>query len=229
MINYLTINEVCQLYKTTPRTLRYYESEGLITSTRKTESSARVYSPLELEKIKQVLLLRSIHLSINDIKDLMAGKNTLNHSIGKKLKSLYLKREDLLKQIITLEKASNLLLDNKYIDSVTLEDSLQNKVEAKLKSFISNITRKLINQEFNVFFESIDNSFFEIVQFEFLQHICHHIIRELGIDIIIENINIINKYEVHVTITGSLRSYLITYGVTSGPKFRIDGLLFTEL
>ncbi len=50
------ITALCRTLGTTSRTLRYYESEGLIESTTDGTSRRRRYTPAQAEKIKQVMV-----------------------------------------------------------------------------------------------------------------------------------------------------------------------------
>ena len=63
------IGDVAQMLGTTPRTLRYYEEEGLIVS-RRTEGGTRFYSQQDITRLRIILKLTKLGLPINDIKQL---------------------------------------------------------------------------------------------------------------------------------------------------------------
>ncbi len=61
------IHEVCALLRTTSRTLRYYEEKSLITSEKDPFSSRRRYTEEQLDRIRRVLSLRALGLSLKTI------------------------------------------------------------------------------------------------------------------------------------------------------------------
>ncbi|MBR4033904.1 MAG: MerR family transcriptional regulator, partial [Clostridia bacterium] len=58
------ITEVCKMLGTTSRTLRFYEEKGIIQSTTLGTSARRQYSEEQLSLIKNVLVLRTLGLSV---------------------------------------------------------------------------------------------------------------------------------------------------------------------
>lgn len=75
------ISEVATALGITSRTLRYYESEGLIESTTDGFSRRRRYTDEQIETIKQVLVLRALGLPIAAIRDLRASRVSLENAI----------------------------------------------------------------------------------------------------------------------------------------------------
>lgn len=63
------ITEVCNMFGTTSRTLRFYEEKGLIQSTR--DSSRRRYTKEQIANIKIVLALRTLGVSVKSILELL--------------------------------------------------------------------------------------------------------------------------------------------------------------
>ncbi len=62
-----TITEVSRLYGLSTRALRYYESMGLIASSKKEGYSYRVYEADELHKLRQIVLLRKLRIPLKTI------------------------------------------------------------------------------------------------------------------------------------------------------------------
>lgn len=56
--------------------IRYYEKEGLLQPER-TENGYREYSDKDLSQLQKIRLLRSLHLSLDDIRSLIQNKTTL--------------------------------------------------------------------------------------------------------------------------------------------------------
>ncbi|MCH5323855.1 MAG: effector binding domain-containing protein [Eubacterium sp.] len=63
----LTISQVSEAYDVTPRMLRHYEKIGLITATHKDGYAYRLYDEEALGRLRQIILLRKLHISLKDI------------------------------------------------------------------------------------------------------------------------------------------------------------------
>lgn len=71
------IGEIATLTGLTLRTLRYYDQIQLFSPSQYTESGHRIYTKLDLEKLQQILALKQIGLSLDDIKNvIMNEENT---------------------------------------------------------------------------------------------------------------------------------------------------------
>ncbi|MCL2433646.1 MAG: MerR family transcriptional regulator [Clostridia bacterium] len=76
-MNELTkIKDVSSLYNITTRTLRYYEKMGLIESSRDESSGYRLYDEAALIRLRQILILRKMNISIDDIGRIFSSKNS---------------------------------------------------------------------------------------------------------------------------------------------------------
>ena len=67
--------------------IRFYENEGFITPTR-LSNGYREYSDEDVEILKRIKLLRSLHLPLDDIKKLHNGTNDLLETLNKHIQSL---------------------------------------------------------------------------------------------------------------------------------------------
>lgn len=63
----LTISQVSKLYDVTPRMLRHYEKIGLIRASRREEYAYRTYDEEALRRLRQILILRKLHISLGEI------------------------------------------------------------------------------------------------------------------------------------------------------------------
>lgn len=72
----LTISEVSQKLQVTPRMLRYYEKLGLIQSRRLPDYAYRVYDAENTQRIKQILFLRKLRLSLKEIQIVLDAEQT---------------------------------------------------------------------------------------------------------------------------------------------------------
>jgi DNA-binding transcriptional MerR regulator len=77
----LSIGEVCGSTGLSPRTVRYYEEVGLLPGVRRRNGGRRVYGPDELERLRFIQRLKTLGLSLQEIKELnslyaLAGSTT---------------------------------------------------------------------------------------------------------------------------------------------------------
>ena len=63
------IKDVSMKYAITARTLRYYEDIGILTSIRTESYAHRMYDEAAITRLKQILILRKLNISVKDIKD----------------------------------------------------------------------------------------------------------------------------------------------------------------
>ena len=66
-----TVKELARLTGLTPRTLRYYDSIGLLCPRRGKDNDYRLYGPEEVDRLQQILLYRDMGLSLEEIKNLL--------------------------------------------------------------------------------------------------------------------------------------------------------------
>jgi DNA-binding transcriptional MerR regulator len=63
-----TIKEFSQKLNLSPHTLRYYEKEGLLPSTKRLNNSHRIYDDSDIPWVTTICCLRSTGMSISDLK-----------------------------------------------------------------------------------------------------------------------------------------------------------------
>jgi DNA-binding transcriptional MerR regulator len=123
-----TITELSREFGITPRAIRYYEDQGLISPLR--AGHARVYSKRDRTRLKLTLRGKRLGLSLAEIRDLIDLYDTahdestqLSHflvSLSKRKATLQQQREDIeavLSEIIALERQSRELLRKKEASS----------------------------------------------------------------------------------------------------------------
>jgi len=83
----LKIRDVSAKYDISARTLRYYESKGLITSIRSDDCTYRLYDTAAVKRLEQILILRKLNISIKDIQRVFAasGSEVVLEVLGKKV------------------------------------------------------------------------------------------------------------------------------------------------
>jgi len=72
----MKIKDVSTRFEVTTRSLRYYENMGLIKSTRDESSGYRLYDEAALVRLKQILILRKMNISIDDIGKIFVSQNS---------------------------------------------------------------------------------------------------------------------------------------------------------
>lgn len=71
MEKYIKISDAAKLYSVSTRTLRYYEEIGLLSSLRDENSNYRVYDDDNIRRLEQIVLLKNLNFSLNDISSML--------------------------------------------------------------------------------------------------------------------------------------------------------------
>ncbi|MBR3753405.1 MAG: MerR family transcriptional regulator [Ruminiclostridium sp.] len=90
----MTIKEMEARTGLTRANIRFYEAEGLITPERR-PNGYRDYSEEDLAVLQRVKLLRSLHMSLEEIKAVQAGDRTLSQALDRHLTKLERDQADL--------------------------------------------------------------------------------------------------------------------------------------
>jgi MerR family mercuric resistance operon transcriptional regulator len=104
---WLTTGEMARLSRTTLRTVRFYEAEGLITSREREDGSHRQFPHTELLKLQIISDLREAGLSLQEIKALIALKgscSTPRQAAGAMSSTLCDQVRELERRIATLQR-----------------------------------------------------------------------------------------------------------------------------
>ncbi len=98
----MTIKEVEQLLEIPRATVRFYEKEGLVNPSRE-GNGYRDYSDEDTEKLRKIVILRKIGMSIEDINDIFDGAKSINEVLDENIIKLQ-KQMNELKGAINLSK-----------------------------------------------------------------------------------------------------------------------------
>lgn len=109
------ISDICNMLGTTSRTLRFYEEKGIITSTTIDISSRRKYTEDQLSHIKNVLVLRTLGLSIKSIAELQNQECDLKDAVLAKRAEIYASIDTRIREINLLNEALSVLESDKNI------------------------------------------------------------------------------------------------------------------
>ncbi|WP_413662048.1 MerR family transcriptional regulator [Microbulbifer sp. ZKSA004] len=76
----LTVTELARHCGISRATILYYEREGILAPTRRSDNGYRWYGQNETRRLEAIVAYRSYGLSLNDIKRLLDGQNTSSQS-----------------------------------------------------------------------------------------------------------------------------------------------------
>lgn len=106
-----TVNELAILAGVTPRTLRWYDKQGLLRPARVTAAGYRLYGPAEVERLQQILLYRELELPLEEIRAILDDPSfDRQAALQSHLTALEKRRERLDRLIETVKRT---LLDEK--------------------------------------------------------------------------------------------------------------------
>ena len=109
------ITEVCKMLGTTSRTLRFYEEKGIIQSTTVGTSSRRQYTEEQISHIKNVLVLRTLGLSVKAVAELQTKEVDLKNAVLSKRAEIYASIDSRIREINLLNEALSALESGKDI------------------------------------------------------------------------------------------------------------------
>ena len=98
----MTIKEIEKLAEMPRANIRFYESEGLLSPARSV-NGYRDYSQEDLAVLRKIKLLRSLHISLEEIKSLHNGRQELSVALEQQIKQLSSDKEDLDRAQIVCE------------------------------------------------------------------------------------------------------------------------------
>ncbi len=73
---YMTVGDLAKKLNTTVRTLQYYDKEGLLSPSAESDGGRRLYTDKDVVKLHQILSLKYLGFSLNDIKTRLVALET---------------------------------------------------------------------------------------------------------------------------------------------------------
>lgn len=73
---YMTVGEIARKMDVTVRTLQHYDREGLLSPSAMSEGGRRLYTDKDIVKLHQILSLKHLGFSLNDIKNRLSSLDT---------------------------------------------------------------------------------------------------------------------------------------------------------
>ncbi len=117
-----SIQDIARLAGTTSRTLRHYDSVGLVTPTRIGDNGYRYYDERALVRLQRVLMLRDLGLGIPAIADVLAGQRDDAAALTTHLDWLQQERNRLDRQIASVENTIKDLRGGEQLMAETMFD-----------------------------------------------------------------------------------------------------------
>lgn len=118
-----TINRLAKLTGITTRTLRYYDTFGLLSPARISSNGYRIYGQKEVDQLQQILFYRELGVTLDDIKKIIYSKEfDAQAALESHLSELLAKREQLnilianVKKTIKATKGEIMMSDQEKFD-----------------------------------------------------------------------------------------------------------------
>ncbi|MBQ9079835.1 MAG: MerR family transcriptional regulator [Clostridia bacterium] len=150
------ITEVCRMLQTTSRTLRFYEQKGIIKSTTST-SPRRQYTKEQISLIRNVLVLRTLGLSVKTIAYLQRSNADLRDALVLKRAEIEALIETKIKEITLLNNAIVMMEQDKDIFEQKL-DPPPAENDAKLDTIIKKCTKAIIQGDATLLYEHLSDT-----------------------------------------------------------------------
>ena len=217
------ITEVCRMLGTTSRTLRFYEEKGIIQSTTVGISSRRQYTEEQVSLIKNVLVLRTLGLSVKAIAELQNSGTDLKEAVLSKRAEIYASIDSRLRKISLLNEALCALNAGKDI----FDGDWQIRSDAKSEELeiAQTCTNAILNNDNHFLYRYFSSKLEEYMPKDAYQIIRKDVLAPLGEFISVEQICVDKKYpnKVYSKIRYAKLGLIITFVFHSG---MIDGLWF---
>ena len=130
----MTIKEIEELAGMPRANIRYYEEQGLLNPTRGA-NGYRDYSEEDLAVLKKVKLLRSLHMSLDEIKTLHTGQQVLSVALERQIQKLSVEKEETHKAQSVCE---TMYRDGTKYETLDSEKYLKNLNEGVLNTQVRN-------------------------------------------------------------------------------------------
>ena len=127
---YMTIGEVAKKMRTTVRTLQYYDKEGLLSPSAESEGVRRLYTDKDLVTLHQILSLKSLGFSLDDIKRRLISLETptdVATALTEQADSIREKKEQLTDSLTAIEQSKTEVLQMRTVSFKKYADIIVNQ------------------------------------------------------------------------------------------------------
>ena len=165
------ITEVCKMLDTTSRTLRFYEEKGIIQSTTVGTSSRRQYTEEQISHIKNILVLRTLGLSVKAIAELQNRGTDLKDAVLSKRAEIYASIDSRIREINLMNEALSALESGKDIFA---EDwQLSSAMNAEEKEIARICTDAILSGDTDTLYEHLSSRLAE-----YMPRDVYHVVRK---------------------------------------------------
>ncbi len=126
---YMTVGEVAKKMGTTVRTLQYYDKEELLSPSAESEGRRRLYTIKDLVTLHQILSLKSLGFSLDDIKRRLISLETptdVATALTKQADSIREKIEQLTDSLTAIEQLKTEVLQMRTVNFKKYADIIVN-------------------------------------------------------------------------------------------------------
>ena len=175
----MTIREIEELSCMTRANIRFYEKEGLITPERNS-NGYRNYSEEDLNTLKRIRLLRTLHLSLEDIKSLSRNEQELAELLIRHLTNLKKEQQSLGRSVEVCERLCKDQAVYSSFDAQRYLDLLDSSTPEPPSELKEDTLPKVTSPWVRYFARSIDAAIYMILWNTFLSLVLHINIMEPG-------------------------------------------------
>lgn len=166
-----SIKDVCKMLGTTSKTLRFYEEKEIISSCRDAFSSLRYYNEQQINHIKNVLVLRSIGLSVDAIARLQKEGTDLKNEILSKKAEIFALIDSKSKEISMLNEALAIVKNGENIFDKDFEKQL--KLPTDYTDIVEKCSKAIISGNFELLYNYFSNKLAEYEPIETFKSVCN--------------------------------------------------------
>ena len=126
---YMTVGEVAKKMGITVRTLQYYDKEGLLSPSAESEGGRRLYTDKDLITLYQIISLKSLGFSLDDIKQHLISLDTptdVANALTEQADNLRKKIEQLSASLTTIEQLRTEVLQMQTVNFKKYADIIVN-------------------------------------------------------------------------------------------------------
>ena len=126
---YMTVGEVAKKMGVTVRTLQYYDKEGLLSPAAESEGGRRLYIDKDLIKLHQIISLKSLGFSLDDIKKRLISLDTpadVANALTEQADDIRQKIEQLSASLKAIEQLRTEVLQMQSVDFKKYADIIVN-------------------------------------------------------------------------------------------------------
>ncbi len=172
------IKDVCRMLGTTSRTLRFYEEKGIISSSRDEFSSFRYYNEQQINHIKNVMVLRTIGLSIDAITRLQKEGANLKAEILSKKAEIYALIDSKSKEISILNEALAIVENGETLFDKDFTEQLN--LPTNYNDIVKKCSKAIVTGDFELLYSYFSNKLAEYEPVEAFESVCRDTLLPCG-------------------------------------------------